>query len=348
MLTIEPTTTSAALEALAEALGGDRLAADLREQIERERAGIAETITSYEAGQTVPGAAYVQFQASLREYSACRALGDHARAIVRLTAVLAQVDPEAEPTTLHAAAVDIYNRLMQTRKATEVNRNLIDMWPRLVRQTLEALAKLQSKAEEIPETYGKGGLEETLAQIAEDNARAEKMRARREMLEVDVAEVAAQAEADIRAAIKEAGGPEKLAQAIRASWQAGSRWLEADPGFGQVKAAGERLGNLESQLARVEKGSLLEAALKLEAREVQQQLSEVTRAARTRREAAALDLATRASEGDVTAARELSAVASMVPAAFPKGLGVTLAKLTAAPPVTLGQVHATLAVLLGD
>ena len=301
------------MRALAEAIGEDRVADELRRRIAIERGRIAAAVAGFgREGPPHPGVGGLDFH---RQNLFCMApyLGRQAREVRALQAELKTLDASEPVQSPREQAREIYEMLVATPRPGDVRGYLAWWFEAYVAQSTMRLEELGRTIAWFSETsqFG-GGFEDARARLADCLEQKQKHEARLSTLGFDPAAFAA-------AAIAGAGGIDDITSAVRSAWRLRSKWLEADPSYPTLEAAREVLAGCEAKLSKVsDAGSRLAVALRKERNQALAQVKATERFLADRREAAARSLVSRAAAADEDAVKELTALAAGCPDAFPE------------------------------
>jgi hypothetical protein len=303
---------------MADAIGSERAASELKRHIGIERGKIAAAVEEFGTRES-PRPDVSDNDSPPRQglFSMASQLGRHARKVRRLQAELSALDASETVQSPRQQAREIFDALVSTPRSGEVRSYLSWWFEAYTSQGTRRLEELERNIAWLGETSQfKGGFEDARARLEDCLSQKSKHRARFEAIGYDPEGRRRNA----AAAIAAAGGVDHLAARVRVSWQASGKWLEADPYYPTLKARREALAACEANLVKASDGKSRRGASPLRKRAAAAEQVEATvRFVTDRRQVAARSLVTRAAAADEDAVQELVSLATGCPGAYPEG-----------------------------
>jgi hypothetical protein len=299
-------------QALAAAVGSEKVAAELRRKIHDERVRIRAEVAGFHAKQPVAGPDPLWRLNHPKDV--VKSLGHNFRAVLKAQAELAGLDPSEQVPSASEEARAVFEALTSGGRGGEVLGWLAYEWHGYKRIGTKKLAELESSIAWINSQFGERGFEESKARLAEVLKDQAKYRRQLDTIGYDAEDYPRKA----AAAIEAAGGLEHIALCVKASWQLASKWLEADPSFATLQAQREKVAEIEASLARIDSETILAFAIHRQRDAAAAQVEATVQAMTERRQAAAKALVARAASADEAAIKELTGLAAGCVDAFPE------------------------------
>jgi hypothetical protein len=300
-----------ASKALADSLGADRVAAELRRKIHNERVRIRAEVAGFHAKKKVDGPDPMWRLNHPKDV--VESLGHNFRAVLKAQAELAGLDPAEQAPGASEEARAVFEALTSGARAGEVLGWLAYEWHGYKRTGTKKLAELESSVAWINSQFGERGFEESKARLAEVLKEQAKYHGQLATIGYDAEDYPRKA----AAAIEAAGGIEHIAACVKASWQLASKWLEVDPSFSTLQAQREKVAEIEASLARIDSETILAFAIHRQRDAATAQVEATVQAMTDRRQVAAKALVSRAAAADEQSVKELVALAAGCVDAFP-------------------------------
>jgi hypothetical protein len=304
--------------AVAEAIGAERVASELRRQIEIERGKIAAAVERIGTQEpTRPGVRDIDPPCHQSLFSMESQLGRHARKVRTLQAELSALDVSETVQSSRQQAREVFDALVSTPRPGDVRSYLSWWFEAYTSQSTKRLEELERTIAWLGETSQfEGGFEDARTRLKDCLSQRNKHRVRLETIGYDPVDRRHNA----AAAIAAAGGVDHIAACVRVSWQASGKWLEADPYHSTLQAHREALAACEAKLDKASDAkSRREVAPRRERTIAAEQVEATVLFLTDRRQVAARSLVTRAAAADEDAVQELVSLAAGCPGAYPEG-----------------------------
>jgi hypothetical protein len=323
-----------------EAIGAERVASELRRQIEIERGKIAATIEKFGIQEPRPGVSDIDAPHRQGLFSMASQLGRNARKVRTLQAELSALDVSKTVQSPRQQAREVFDALISTPSPGDVRSYLSWWFEAYTSQSTKRLEELERTIAWLGETSQfEGGFEDARARLKDCLSQRSSHRVRLETIGYDLEDRRRSA----AAAIAAAGGVDHIAACVRVSWQASGKWLEADSYYSTLQAQREALTDCEAKLAKASVAKSRRAvALRTGRAAAVGKLKATVQFLTDRRQVAARLLVTRAAAADEDAVQELMTLAAGCPGAYPEGF----AKAFEVPKPSDDQLVGTLEVLL--
>jgi hypothetical protein len=327
---------------VAEAIGAERVASELRRQIAIERDKIAAAVERIGTQEpTQPGVRDIDPPCRQGLFSMPSQLGRHARQVRTLQAELSALDVSETVQSPRQQAREIFDALLSTPRPGEVRSYLSWWFEAYTSQSTKRLEELEQTIAWLRATSQvEGGFEDARARLDDCLSQRSKHRVRLETIGYDPEDRRRNA----AAAIEAAGGVDHVAACVRVSWQASGKWLEADHYYPTLQAHREALGDCEAKLAKASDVKTRRGlALRKGHAAAVEKLKATVQFLTDRRQVAARLLVTRAAAAHEDAVQELVSLAAGCPGAYPEGFAKAFEVLEPSDDQLVGTLEVLLA-----